>query len=67
LKLWDRTVKFSNGKEVKWDVVGHQFERPAFATVFPFDTKNVYFSFLFFFQNYNYFSFIKSQPFFILF
>jgi len=36
----DRQVEFPNGKIIKWDIVGHQFNKDCvFVCSFPFDTK----------------------------
>lgn len=39
LKVWNREVKFPNGKIVEWDVCGHSTARPSFCVVMPFFTR----------------------------
>lgn len=41
LKVWSREVKYPNGMEVSWDVVGHSTSSPAFAVIFPYNTETV--------------------------
>eukprot|EP00160_Parvularia_atlantis_P016914 Unigene5596_Nuclearia_a/m.17107 Unigene5596_Nuclearia_a/g.17107 ORF Unigene5596_Nuclearia_a/g.17107 Unigene5596_Nuclearia_a/m.17107 type:complete len:184 (+) Unigene5596_Nuclearia_a:1-552(+) len=38
LALWSRTVRFPDGRDVDWDVVGHMQPNPVFVVVFPFST-----------------------------
>ncbi|KAI8927839.1 hypothetical protein BC831DRAFT_451250 [Entophlyctis helioformis] len=39
LSVWSRRVRFADGREIDWDVAGHNTHVPTFATVFPFNTK----------------------------
>ncbi|KAJ3089092.1 hypothetical protein HK102_007225 [Quaeritorhiza haematococci] len=39
LKVWNRTVRYPDGRVIDWDVVGHMTAVPAFCTIFPFNTK----------------------------
>lgn len=43
--MWNRTTKFQDGREIQWDVVGHDTALPTFVTVFTFDTTSVSFHF----------------------
>jgi len=38
ITVWNRTTRFDDGREIQWDVVGHDIPLPTFVTVFTFDT-----------------------------
>ncbi|CAO3683760.1 unnamed protein product [Umbelopsis ramanniana] len=39
ITVWQRTTRFEDGREIQWDVVGHDSPLPTFVTVFTFDTN----------------------------
>ncbi|ORZ03479.1 hypothetical protein BCR43DRAFT_52313 [Syncephalastrum racemosum] len=39
ITVWNRTTRFPDGREIDWDIVGHDRPSPAFVIVFTFDTK----------------------------
>ena len=41
INVWNRQVRYPNGKVIEWDIAGHNTPYPTFAVVFPFDTKTV--------------------------
>lgn len=41
ITVWNRTTRFDDGREIQWDVVGHDIPLPTFVTVFTFDTATV--------------------------
>ncbi|KAJ8663803.1 hypothetical protein O0I10_000077 [Lichtheimia ornata] len=38
ISVWNRTTRFADGREIDWDVVGHDTPYPTFVTVFTFDS-----------------------------
>ncbi|KAI8823132.1 uncharacterized protein EV422DRAFT_494325 [Fimicolochytrium jonesii] len=40
LSVWNRKVRYPDGRVIDWDVVGHDTPNPAFSVVFPFDTQS---------------------------
>lgn len=41
ISVWNRTTRFADGREIDWDVVGHDTPYPTFVTVFTFDSIKV--------------------------
>ncbi|KAI9479617.1 hypothetical protein BDB00DRAFT_948102 [Zychaea mexicana] len=39
ISVWNRKTRFDDGREIEWDVVGHDTPYPTFVTVFTFDSK----------------------------
>ncbi|RUS19782.1 hypothetical protein BC937DRAFT_86917 [Endogone sp. FLAS-F59071] len=39
LTVWNRRTRYADGREVEWDIVGHDIPTPTFVCVFTFDTK----------------------------
>ncbi|EGF83781.1 hypothetical protein BATDEDRAFT_21249 [Batrachochytrium dendrobatidis JAM81] len=39
LTVWSRQVQSPDGRVIDWDVAGHGTQAPAFATVFPYNSK----------------------------
>ncbi|KAI9275535.1 hypothetical protein BDA99DRAFT_555322 [Phascolomyces articulosus] len=39
ISVWNRKTRFDDGREIEWDVVGHDTPYPTFVTVFTFNSK----------------------------
>ncbi|KAJ3157817.1 hypothetical protein HDU89_000196 [Geranomyces variabilis] len=39
ISVWHRKVRYPDGREISWDVAGHDVPNPSFSVTFPFDTK----------------------------
>ncbi|KAI8149086.1 hypothetical protein BJV82DRAFT_574372 [Fennellomyces sp. T-0311] len=42
ITVWNRKTRFDDGREIEWDVVGHDTPYPTFVTVFTFNTAKRY-------------------------
>ena len=41
ITVWNRKTRYDDGREIEWDVVGHDVPYPTFVTVFTFNSKKV--------------------------